>query len=192
MSDMSVVRLIFHRDSAIHNTFIYLVITIERLMGEVKVRKLGEIEMYEILEKGQEEQILEIFKEKKVSRVERPCRGCENLAGVSILYRVGVDGRVPVNYHYNCKDGLVLSSTTKKDGGCPIKSFKPREDGEVELTPESLRKHGFKKWSLMDNFVKKLNPNHPQAKRYGEIVIHPGEDLLRFLSQIYDIWLREK
>ena len=148
--------------------------------------------MYEVLKKAQKEQTLATSGGKIVRRVERPCRSCENIVGVSVLYRVSIEGKVPVNYHYNCKDGLILSSTTKKDGGCPIKSFKPREDGEVLLTPESLRKHGFKKWSFKDDFAKKLNLNHPQAKRYGEIVIHPGEDLLRFLSQIYDIWLKER
>ncbi len=144
--------------------------------------------MYQV----QEEQNLEVLGENIAKRVERPCRRCENLIGVSILYDVNACGRVPLNYHYSCKEGLILSATTNKNGGCPNQSFKPREKGEVELTPESLSKNGFRKLSFENDFAKKLNPNHPQAKRYGEIVVHPGEDLLRFMYQIYDCWVKKK
>ncbi|MBS7250903.1 MAG: hypothetical protein KIH08_10015 [Candidatus Freyarchaeota archaeon] len=122
---------------------------------------------------------------------ERPCRGCEKLVGISILYDVSVCGRVPLNYHYSCEEGSVLSAISKRDGGCPINSFKPSKGGEIELTPESLIKNGFRKLNY-EKYIAKLDPNHPEAKRYGEIIIHPGEGLLRFISQIYDVWIKAR
>ncbi len=127
---------------------------------------------------------------KPVKLFERPCRRCEKLVGVSILYDVNVFGRVPLNYHYTCEEGRVLSATSKRDGGCPINSFQPSKGGEIELTPESLTKNGFTKLNY-EKYIAKLDPNHPQAKRYGEIIIHPGEELLKFISQIYDIWIKK-
>jgi hypothetical protein len=148
--------------------------------------------MYEAVKKREEAESLKTLEEKGVESVERPCRGCENLIGVSIQHDLDECGRVQSNYSYSCRNGLFLSATTKEDEGCPINSFKPRKNGEIGLTPEALSKNGFRKLSYKNDFAKKLNPNHPQAKRYGEIVVHPGEDLLRLMYQIYDIWVKEK
>nr|MDO8079172.1 hypothetical protein [Candidatus Freyarchaeota archaeon] len=148
--------------------------------------------MYKAVEKREEAESLETFEEKSAKRVERPCRGCKNLIGVSIQHDLNECGRVQLNYNYSCRGGLFLSAVSKEDGGCPINSFKPRESGEVGLTPESLSKNGFRKLNYENDFAKKLDPNHPQAKRYGEIVVHPGEDFLRLVYQIYDVWVNEK
>jgi hypothetical protein len=146
--------------------------------------------MHKAVEEREEENS-ETFEERSTGRVERPCRSCENLIGVAILNDLNECGRVPLSYNYSCRGGLFLSAVSKEDGGCPINSFKPREDGEMELTPESLRENGFRKLSYEKDFAKKMDPNHPQAKRYGEIVVHPGEDFLRLIYQIYDVWVKK-
>lgn len=148
--------------------------------------------MFKEVKRREEVESLQIFEEKSVERAERPCRGCENLIGVSIEHDVNECGKVQLKYNYSCRDGLFLSAVTREDGRCPINSFKPRENGEVELAPESLIKNGFRKLSYENDLAKKLDPNHPQAKRYGEIVVHPGEDLLKCIYQIYDVWVIKK
>lgn len=148
--------------------------------------------MYEAVKKREETESLQTLEEKSVEKVERPCRSCENLIGVSIQCDLNECSRVQLKYKYSCREGLFLSALTKEYSGCPINSFKPREKGEVGLTPESLSKSGFRKLSYEKDFAKKLDPNHPQAKRYGEIVVHPGEDLLREIYQIYDVWIKDE
>lgn len=148
--------------------------------------------MYKVVRKPEVVKSLQTSEEKDVNRVERPCRNCENFIGVSIPHNVDAFGGVPLDFYYACRSGLFLLATTNKDDTCPINSFKLRENGAVKLTPESLSKNGFRKLSYEKDLANKLNPNHPRAKRYGEIVVHPGEDLLRFMYQIYDVWMKEK
>ncbi|WXG41933.1 MAG: hypothetical protein WED07_14400 [Candidatus Freyarchaeum deiterrae] len=148
--------------------------------------------MHETVRKREEAESIQNFEKKVVEGAERPCRGCENLIGVSIQHDTDEFGRAQLNYIYSCRGGLFLSAIIKEHGGCPINSFKPRVSGEVELAPESLSKNGFRKLSYENDLAKKLDPNHPRAKRYGEIVIHPGEDALKLIYQIYDVWVKQK
>ena len=147
--------------------------------------------MHKAVEKREEAESLENTEEKRSRRGERPCRNCENLIGVIIKHNLNDYGKVQ-EYSYSCREGLFLSALSGKDCGCPINLFKPRERGEVGLTPESLKENGFRKLSYEKDFANKLDPNHPLAKRYGEIMVHPGEDLLRLMYQIHDVWVSEK
>lgn len=148
--------------------------------------------MYKVVKKKEVVKSLQTSEEKHVNVAERPCRSCENFIGVSIPHNVDIFNRFPLDCYYACRNGLFLLATTGNHNTCPINSFKYREKGEVELTPESLSKNGFKQLSYEKDLSNKLNPNHPCVKRYGEILVHPGEDLLRFMYQTYDVWVKEK
>jgi len=135
--------------------------------------------------------VFEKSREKHNIGGESLCRMCKKLVGVYVLHEVTIHGRVPIECYYTCKEGRMFSSTYI-NGDCPSNSFEPRPGGEkLEINSESLRKHGFRKLSY-HALVKKLGPNHPQAKRYGEIIVHPAESFLKALDLLYDIWLKHE